>query len=85
MIVCLVSVGNRISDVGLENLCKVLDTLPNLSVLDLACNDVTPVGLNHLCSIVTAAENRALQVSVQQTSGRARSAVSSESDCKPRG
>ena len=56
-------VGNRISDVGLENLCKVLDTLPNLSVLDLACNDITPVGLNHLCAMVTSPEHAALQVS----------------------
>ena len=58
-----VPVGNRIGDVGMENLCKILDTLPNLSVLDLTCNDITPVGLNHLCSAITVEETKCLQVS----------------------
>ncbi|XP_053390482.1 tonsoku-like protein, partial [Mercenaria mercenaria] len=31
--------GNRICDTGLENLCKVLNTVPNLVYLGLACND----------------------------------------------
>ena len=59
----IIFAGNRIGDVGMENLSKVLDSLPNLSVLDLSCNDITPVGLSHLCAVLTT-ETKCLQVSL---------------------
>ena len=46
--ICLLLLGNRLSDVGLENLCEVAATIPNVSSLNLACNDITHVGLKTL-------------------------------------
>lgn len=61
LVYCLIS-GNRICDIGLENLCKVLNTIPNLVYLGLACNDVTVEGLKSLCAAVSIENSKALQV-----------------------
>ncbi|KAI0209440.1 Tonsoku-like protein [Lamellibrachia satsuma] len=40
--------GNRLGDSGLESLCQIAPTIPNLGTLNLACNEITQVGLKKL-------------------------------------
>jgi len=40
--------GNRLGDTGLESLCQVVTSLPGLSTLNLACNEITNIGLKTL-------------------------------------
>ena len=61
---CYLFVGNRIGDLGVESLCTVLPTLPNLAHLGLVCNDITPEGLKHLCALLTTGTDTPLQVCI---------------------
>ncbi|XP_052815390.1 tonsoku-like protein [Mya arenaria] len=53
--------GNRLGDEGLGNLCKILSTIPNLTLLSLTCNDITPEGLQLMTAAATAENSKALQ------------------------
>ncbi|KAL4234064.1 hypothetical protein ACF0H5_005718 [Mactra antiquata] len=53
--------GNRLGDTGLENLCKVINTIPNITLLCIACNDITTQGLKCLVSTVSDVNKKSLQ------------------------
>ncbi|XP_029650533.2 tonsoku-like protein [Octopus sinensis] len=46
--------GNRLGDVGLQSLAKVLNTIPSLTSLDISCNGITLKGLKELNSVLEA-------------------------------
>ncbi|XP_071174589.1 tonsoku-like protein [Mytilus edulis] len=53
--------GNRMGDNGLDSFLKVCNTLPNLSVLNFKCNEITAVGLKSLSDFLQNCETPVLK------------------------